>query len=83
MPAMKNITPQVPSDEDGLAEIGLRHQQRDDNAEQDHGEEVAGNVGLALVLGEQPGADDDEGGLQEFGRLDRDAEERTPSGARP
>ncbi len=28
MPAMKNITPQVPSDQHGLAEVRLRHQQR-------------------------------------------------------
>ena len=65
--------------QDGLAEIGLRDEQREHDAEQDHGEEIAGDVGLALVLGEQPGADDDEGGLQEFRRLDRDAEERHPA----
>ena len=50
---------------------GCSDQQRDDGAKQHHGEEIAGHVGLALVLGEQPGADDDEGGLQEFRRLDR------------
>jgi hypothetical protein len=45
-------------------------------AEQHDREEVAGNVGWRAVLGEEPGADDDEGRLHEFGRLDGEAEDR-------
>ena len=83
MPAMKNMHAPGAENEDGLAEVGLRDEQREHDAEQDHGEEVAGDVGLALVLGEEPGADDDEGRLQEFRRLDGDAERATASDARP
>ena len=84
---MKNITPQVPSDQHGLAEIGLRYQQRHDEREQQHGEQIARDVGLALMLGKQPGADDDEGRLQELGRLDRspasDTQRRAPLTSTP
>jgi hypothetical protein len=74
MPAMKNIAPQVPPIRDRLAEVRLGDQQGRGDTEQDHGEQVAGDVGLPRVLGEQPGADDDEGRLHELRRLDREAE---------
>ena len=42
--------------------------------EQDQGEDVAGDIGAAGILGKQPGDDDDEGRLHELRGLQRNAE---------
>src|SRR5690606_16917314 len=61
------------------AEIGLRNQQGKHQAQKDHGEEIAGNVRLLPVFGEQPRTDDHEGGLEKLGRLDGHSHQRKPS----
>ena len=70
-------------DQHGLAEVGLHHQQRDHQQQQREREGVGRHVGALGRFAEQPGDQDDEGGLEEFGRLDVDAEQDRASAARP
>jgi hypothetical protein len=69
---MKNMAPQTAVGQDRLAEVGLGDSSAITMTSRIMAKKIAGNFGLALMLGEQPGADDDEGRLHEFRRLDRD-----------
>ena len=71
-------------DQHGLAEIGLQHERRRRDAEQQPSAMVlAGISGRRADLAEQPGDQDHEGGLEEFRGLDVDARGARSSAARP
>ena len=63
-------------DQHGLAEVGLKDQRHDRQRQQQQRDEVARDVAAPGALGKGPGGDDDEGGLDELGRLD--AEDPAP-----
>ncbi|MNI26630.1 hypothetical protein D3C73_803400 [compost metagenome] len=65
--------------EDRLAKVGLGDQKCCHDAEQDDREEVAGDFRLPRMFGKQPGANDHEGWLHEFGRLDREDTDADPA----
>ena len=66
-------------DQHGLAEIRLDHQQRHHQQQQQQREGVGRHVGALGQFAEQPGDQDDEGGLEEFRGLDVDAEDDQPA----
>ena len=62
-------------DQHGLAEVRLHNQQRDHHQKQGKREGVRGHVGAPGRFTEQPGDQYDEGGLEELGRLNIEAEQ--------
>jgi hypothetical protein len=66
-------------EQDGLAKVRFRHEQRHRDDEKHKRQHPAGNVGPAAAFGEQPGRDDDEGRLHELRRLHRNATEEEPA----
>ena len=66
-------------DQHGLAEVGLQHQtgHRDEQQPERHG--VGRHFRPLRGFSEQPGNQDHEGGLEEFRRLDVDAEQDDPA----
>ena len=71
-------------DEAGLAEIGLQRQQdRVDDRRRREGIAPAGRAPDLVARRHEPGAEGDEAGLEELGRLHRDEAQREPARSRP
>ena len=66
-------------DQHGLAEIGLQDQRHDGGRQKQERQERARHVALAGALGEGPGGEHHEGGLDELGGLQADAGDRDPA----
>ena len=78
-PATKNSAAPHDGDQHGLAEIGLQDQRHDGGRQQQERQERARHVALAGALGEGPGGEHDEGGLDELGGLQANAGDRDPA----
>ena len=66
-------------DQHGLAEVGLQHERGDGDEQQPERHGVGRHLRPPRRLAEQPGDQDHEGRLEEFRRLDVDAEQDDPA----